>query len=412
LGTYNLAGDTGAFSLTGVDQDFSWSLIISDAGQPYSLTFSDVLSVKWLLSGAFDDTCRINASLVVGYGAALSETCDLTDIVARVYATDGSLIETLSLHQLLGPLAVYHLGVSDRMRLTGVVVTAVTAYLSHGLNLTAALSVTQAMILFEALSLEDQFSLNGQLLAELVDKLNLHDTIQRLIGGALSDALALTHGNVAVYAGMAIIADEVLVTDDLLPTFQIMVFAADTLELDDEFVLQGIYNGLLADQLSFANSYLIPGDSSTTWALNTRTGSLTEYTNFTFNSLVRMGLSGITYLGADSTGLYKLNGDDDAGVPIISDIIGGLVQFTGSHFTSFKTVYLGVRASGKFILKLMTGDGKKYVYAVNAQPMKTTRVELGKGLRARYFSWELISTGQDFDLDGIEFLPIMSERRI
>jgi hypothetical protein len=74
---------------------------------------------------------------------------------------------------------------------------------------------------------------------------------------------------------------------------------------------------------------------------------------------------------------------------------------------------LGVRASGEFLIKLRTGDGKSYTYQVNAQPLRTTRVELGKGLRARYFTYELISIGgQDFDLDEIEFLPIVSQRRI
>jgi hypothetical protein len=39
-------------------------------------------------------------------------------------------------------------------------------------------------------------------------------------------------------------------------------------------------------------------------------------------------------------------------------------------------------------------------------------VPLGKGLRARYFSFELISDGADFDMDAIEFIPLVSHRRV
>ena len=44
--------------------------------------------------------------------------------------------------------------------------------------------------------------------------------------------------------------------------------------------------------------------------------------------------------------------------------------------------------------------------------MKTTKVNMGKGLRARYFAYELISTGQDFDLDSVEFVPLVAQRRV
>jgi hypothetical protein len=44
--------------------------------------------------------------------------------------------------------------------------------------------------------------------------------------------------------------------------------------------------------------------------------------------------------------------------------------------------------------------------------MKTARINIGKGIRARYFAFELISTGQDFDLDSLEFIPLVAKRRV
>ena len=68
--------------------------------------------------------------------------------------------------------------------------------------------------------------------------------------------------------------------------------------------------------------------------------------------------------------------------------------------------------TGDIILKLDTGDGKTYTYQTVIQDMQSTKVRFGKGLRARYFSFELISTGPDFDLDTVEFLPLVAQRRV
>jgi hypothetical protein len=44
--------------------------------------------------------------------------------------------------------------------------------------------------------------------------------------------------------------------------------------------------------------------------------------------------------------------------------------------------------------------------------MRSKRVDMGKGLRSRYFSWALVTAAADFDLDNIQFLPLISNRRI
>ena len=75
--------------------------------------------------------------------------------------------------------------------------------------------------------------------------------------------------------------------------------------------------------------------------------------------------------------------------------------------------YLGMRGEGEAILRLLTGDGRRYDYLVKTQNMRTTKVNMGKGLRARYFAFELeIIDGHDFDLDAIEFVPIVTQRRV
>jgi hypothetical protein len=164
-------------------------------------------------------------------------------------------------------------------------------------------------------------------------------------------------------------------------------------------------------QLSAA--YVSPDGGFTTWAINTRTNAVTEYQNWAFNSFAKLGHK---YLGANSSGLYELNGYTDDGVNIPTTVQSGLMQLGGSHLVSFKCAYLGMMAkddaSTDVFLMLETGDGRQYTYAVQPRYMETARVNMGKGLRARYFSWTLTTVSVDYDLHSIEFVPLVAQRRI
>ncbi len=103
---------------------------------------------------------------------------------------------------------------------------------------------------------------------------------------------------------------------------------------------------------------------------NTRTGAVTQYQNYDFNSFAKF--SQHRYLAASEAGLYELDGTTDAGTNVISTIQGGIVQFGGSRFSGFKAAYLGVRGAGQWYLKLDAGDGTTHTYLVTAQSMQTT----------------------------------------
>ena len=94
---------------------------------------------------------------------------------------------------------------------------------------------------------------------------------------------------------------------------------------------------------------------------------------------------------------------------------GGYLQFGGTHLSRLKAAYLAVRNTtddAVFVLKIETGDGVEYIYTVDTRNMRSTKVHMGKGQRARYFTWELVSDGQDFDLESLEFVPIALNRRV
>ena len=174
-------------------------------------------------------------------------------------------------------------------------------------------------------------------------------------------------------------------------------------------ILKLLLNPTLTESMDISLAYVAPGDSVTTWAVNMRNGATTEYTNYNFNSFASAGRN---YLAASSSGLYELLGDDDAGSDIIAKVKTGFGQFAGSRLSHMKAAYIGMRGAGDFVFRIETTAGDTYNYAVTVASMKTQKIHLGKGIRARYFAFELESTGQDFDLENIKLVPLIALRRL
>jgi hypothetical protein len=170
-----------------------------------------------------------------------------------------------------------------------------------------------------------------------------------------------------------------------------------------------IFNAEIDETIEIAGAYLAPNGSVTTWVMNTRTGGVTEYENYAFNSFARVGNK---YLGAADDGLYELLGTRTMGPTSLPPFGQGFAQWSGTHLGSFKAAYLAVAGAGDYILRVLTRDGKTYNYRVTAADGRAVKVNMGKGLRSRYFAFELVSTGQDFDLDTLEFIPLVADRRV
>ena len=196
-----------------------------------------------------------------------------------------------------------------------------------------------------------------------------------------------------------------------VPTVQKFAIASirGNLQVNQTISIKQILTALVQEVIDLEIALVEPDGGVTTWVINTRTGALSEYDNFKFNSFAQNGLH---YMGASDAGLYVLDGGDDDGSPVMAHLRSGYAQFGGSRFSGLRAVYLGMRGESDILFKIDTGDGKSYTYKARVQDQQTTKVLVGKGLRARYIAFELMTEGQDFDLDSIEFVPAVAQRRV
>lgn len=317
--------------------------------------------------------------------------------------------EGLGVAELADPTMKYVTVMTERGGIRDVMLLGRKVDVGETIGVHDVIAAVRAASVIERLRVTDTLLSKAIYGKTMLQGIGLHDSLLRFFSGDIIEGIQTV--DAAAYARVTprVLTETTGIADALGKKLILRLVAADTVGIDDNQLLKMFFSPTLLDGVEVSAAYVAPNGNITTWAINTKNFATTEYTGYEFNSFAQMGRK---YIGATRDGLYELDGDTDAGAAIIAEIKSGFMQLGGSRFTSFKAAYLGMRGEGDFVLKLETGDGKTYTYAVVGKDMETAKVHLGKGLRARYFAFELISTGQDFDLDGVEFIPLVAQRRV
>ena len=288
-------------------------------------------------------------------------------------------------------------------------------YQAHMLGLTDGVGIEQAQRTATVWQLIDKLGIARSLEARAIYRMSFRDTIRIAVSlynffsiEAL-DTIGAGDELAAFARGAVKIDEQIQIEPQLQPMLLMSVVVRDGVEIDAIDAIRMLFNPTLEEGIELKAGYLGPNGSFTTWAMNTRTGAVSEYADFTFNSFAKVGRR---YVGASEDGLYSLLGDTDAGESIVSRIRGGFLQFGGTQLSRLKEAYIAARGEQEWVLRVLTGDGAVYNYRVTNRSMRSTKVHMGKGQRARYFAYELISAGADFDLDTLEFVPIVVQRRV
>lgn len=319
------------------------------------------------------------------------------------------LIEALRLSTNVIPNQKVNVSSTETLGLVEQLLPGLPVTIAETLALSISQSIQHAVSVIEELGLSDELLPAAVYNLAISETIGLASSLANFFGADITESLNLAPLLSSTGLSQATLTETLGLAETQTANLVLRVMVEEELGLEDVDLLNAIYQGTITEDLQLVAAYLSPGGGFTTWAMNTRTAAVTEYDNYEFNSFARLGDK---YLGATSEGLYELIGDDDAGTDIIARIKSGFAQWAGTKFTLFKGIYLGVRGEGDFVLRLISGEGQTYDYAVSTRDMRSTKVHMGKGLRARYFRFELISTGQDFDLESIEFVPLVAERRV
>lgn len=138
---------------------------------------------------------------------------------------------------------------------------------------------------------------------------------------------------------------------------------------------------------------------------------VTHYTNFPFTHVVRYKNS---YYGANSTGLYLLDGTTDDSVPIAWSMKTAFTDFDTDYLKNISMAYFGGRLGPNATIGVVEGESGEFTYSYSTPRGSTAqnyRQPFGKGLRARYYA--IFAGGSDVaTIDSITFNIAKSARKV
>ena len=239
------------------------------------------------------------------------------------------------------------------------------------------------------------------------------ETVTAGKGAGVTDEVLLNADTLNRLVASLITLEGVDVLGVTTPEGVLRLYAADDTIINAEVASSAVLREALEAGVAFSLSFTLDGEAYTGWVMNTKNFAVTEYQNFPFNSFCKIGSA---YLGANSEGLYVLEGADDAGTNIDATFSLGITDFGSDKLKELDSIYLGFKLNGDMLLKTISEDGVERVYTVTGDTTKlhTRRVHpLAKGLRAMYWQLEMSNVdGVDFELDTVEFMPVVLSRRV
>lgn len=408
-------------------------------GAPLPLSLADVLTVNDASEGHR------------GYFRESSEGFSLTPTVSRERWALTALTDTLTVSPALASQLVKR--VVEQLSFSDSAVEILITRILEAVNLTSvfATSATQHTSLSEWFTLGDVLKVIFELLAAETVNLSGSEALLAKRFEALTDALAKTDRTITTLTAQQIIAASILLNDEALRYFEgtlsdgVSALEAltsslvglnaltETAALSATSAASLSVIGLISDRLGAgeglaniikANATLkesfnlltlnlkINGEEYIGWALNTESTGVTQYEQYPFNSLAKFGER---YLGAGAMGICELSGSTDAGQHIQARLKTGVSDFGSPMKKRIDRAYLGITADGGIILKTITNKGIEDWYQLTPRDgdVHTERVKLGKGVKSRYWQFELSnSDGADFELESLELEPIILSRRL
>ena len=351
----------------------------------------------------------------------LQSTWDLSEVTDQPsWALGHILNEVLSWGENINQDSTYNPLFDENLTFADAVREAFAAMLSDALEFKQSQEVVSYVRLWEArlrelFNLTDLATDTGVYNKLIAEALALADLASHAERETLSDVLDFSQLD-EVLAGLAefydTLVDSILTNDASLYVALFSGSLSDALVATDTASRTSIVQALLEDDFRF---FVWQGDDQTAYmgyVMNPKVGGLTEYHNYDFNSIGKIAGQ---YYGASKTGLYLLEGADDAGSDIEVRIKFGAFDPGAGRKSRIEHAYIGVRSDGKMIFKTFADDGKERWYETQALHgnLQTQRAKLGRGVDSRYWQFELVNrSGEAVDLEQFEFLPVVLTRRV
>lgn len=251
----------------------------------------------------------------------------------------------------------------------------------------------------------------------VAEALRIGEAAGYAFASSILESLAFAGSAAAGLLGMQAASESLSMSVQASGSASFVVLAPDGIALSDVASSTATLIDQIREGVAVLARFNLPDGQYLAWVCNTESRAFHTYRNFPFNSFFELGGH---YYGATDEGIYLLEGEDDAGVPIDAMVRTGLMDLGTGLLKRMEAMYLGYRSTGQLLLKVVTtsdyGEKTESWYSLDPQPadaFREGRIKVGRGLKSLYWGFELANVdGSDFEIDTLSMLPMILERRI
>jgi len=265
-----------------------------------------------------------------------------------------------------------------------------------------------------ALSASDSAQPYARWNVNTLDQVNTSGAINAAYHYTMTESVAVSSAASSTRLAQATTSQGIMVADSFASKGYLSGSITNDIAVSDTAKGNLKANAAIAETVALNVAELLSGsldDLITTWVANLATSAHSRYSQYGFNSFAMFGGK---HYGCKSDGIYELGGALDGVSPVKWTVTFAEQDFGASNMKRFESVYVGVKATGQLVLKVINGDGTAYHYNVipSGNEGRTSRALVGRGLSGRYWLLELASDTERAELDSIDFAFAVMSRRI
>ena len=316
----------------------------------------------------------------------------------KLYLQSGQFTSTLKTSEDINSIEVTIQGIETNdvtSRITASIDVTITP---SGLTLTGALPIpviTGIAVVFEATAL----SLSGAL-NTLAFSSGVIITPDELTLGLIQEGMSVQAGE-DVFVSLLPLA-----LSGSIPGAPVIMGDTILLLPDTSMILQEAFLALHTPSITVT-------DDIRTLVANTRNFTISEYSNFAFNSMCKFNGK---FLYAKSDGIYEGGGDSDNATNIEASYKTGAVDIYATEIQRLRDAYLTFRTNGDIQLFSVGDEVNARTYFITSSPGDTIherRVKFERGIKDRHFNFGISNiNGSTLEVDSAKILsePIRKRR--
>lgn len=237
------------------------------------------------------------------------------------------------------------------------------------------------------------------------------DELDRGIKASIVESIIINNTINSLHELLSVALSSINISNTLIGKLAYIVLAEESIGYNDDFSGNSLFKEIISNEFVISISGGKDNNTYNSYLFSPETSSITTYTNYNFTGCASFNNKALFY---NKEGIYEHGGFSDDGETIKSIVGLSALSFGTTNLKTIPNIYLGVTSTDQVILKVRIDGKAEVIYKLNkfTDNLRTQKIDIGKGLKARYFQFEIITEADMFSLESIDFHPIELKRKL